>query len=387
MEYLGNHSGDKEKSMIEEMSRQDLKIVVATVLDSPNYGSVLQAIATRELLNPYGDVVFADYRRPQTTWKGWMFHRIQAPGCFALNLAKLVMGFPARLHSEKVFRGFVERELALCSAGPFFSGEGLACDACYVVGSDQTWNAVYNRCISPLYFFTYVPDPCRKVALSASFGRDVLPAEESVQIKALLRRFDSISVRESSSVSTLREMGIESVALKDPVLLCEAELWSKLASEVPTEQKEYLLIYMLNRNDRILDYARRVALEKNLTIMLVTFNPLRPAPHGCHPVCLPTPQRWLALFRDASYVVTDSFHGICFSLIFERNFTAFDPPSFSVRLTDVLNDFDLSARKVGLDDAVDAIDIHDVPIKWAVVRKLRTLFQKDARAFLEKSLV
>lgn len=358
-------------------------IVVSTIIDSHNYGTVLQAVATRDVLSRYGRPVFIDYCRPHWTTKGWaMSYMGNASRSVPERLARLAANAPIRYMSSKLFRSFVERELELCSSTQYLShGEGLDPDAAYCVGSDQTWNIECNYGIDPVYFLANVPEGYRKISFSASFGRPSLSSEESELTKPLLSQFDAISVRESSSVSILEAMGLSGTALKDPVLLCRPELWHELAARVPDSNDSYVLVYMLNENPVMCAFARKLAEREGIRARIVTFNPLKRAPEGLEGVCLPKPEEWVALFRDASYVVTDSFHGTCFSLLFEHPMIVFDPPKFSVRLKDVLSDFGLADRRVA--EGCDPMHIAAELIDWDSVRTKKEEFSGEAKAFLD----
>lgn len=367
---------------------RDRTIYVATIIDSHNYGTVLQATATRDLLAVYGRSVFVDYTRPQWTRTGWVRSYMSAEGRSKLEgMVRLVANAPAHARETKLFRSFVERELELCDAAPFLTGGGaekLDPTAAYVVGSDQTWNIECNYGIDPVYFLEHVPDSLCKMALSASFGRESLSDDEVALTRPLLEGFDAISVRESSSVAILDAMGIGgSVALKDPVLLCDPGLWHRLSENAkPVPGEGYVLAYMLNVNPEMAAYAARVAAERKVPAYTVTFNPLKRAPEGLRAVCLPTPEEWVALFRDAGLVVTDSFHGTCFSLVFNKPMAVFSPPRFSVRLHDVLADFGLLDRLAGgLEDAL-ARDIAGEGVDWGRVNAAIDVERKRGRAFL-----
>lgn len=362
------------------------KIYIATIIDTYNYGTVLQAVATQDLILPYGDPLFVDYRRPEFSDRGRAKEIAEGEQSRLRKIVKLLKWYPTRVKMTRVFRGFVRRYLPLCPAEPFLNEGEFGESAVYCVGSDQTWNSVFNRGISPLYFLANVPDAYKKISLSASFGRANLDEWEVAETARLLHRFDAISVRESSSLAILRSLGIEGVALKDPALLCNPELWERMAAPVALNQSEYVLVYMLTPDGRLLDYARRVARERGVGLVSIAFNPFKKTSQGVTSVCLPTPERWLALFRDASYVVTDSFHGTCFSLIFEKPFTSFDPPRFSVRISDVLADFGLSGREVPVGAPVEGIRAHELPIDWDSVRLLRARFRAEGRAFLNECL-
>lgn len=364
-------------------STSQTAIYVSTIIDSHNYGTVLQAVATRDALSRYGHPVFIDYCRPHWTTKGWVKSYMgNMNRSVPARFARLVANAPVRHKSSKLFRSFVERELELCSSAPYLSqGEGLDSNAVYCVGSDQTWNIECNYGIDPVYFLANVPEGYRKISFSASFGRPSLSSEESDLTKPLLSQFDAISVRESSSVSILEGMGLSGIALKDPVLLCRPELWHELAARVPASNENYVLVYMLNENPEMCAFARKLAKHEGIRARIVTFNPLKRAPEGLEGVCLPKPEEWVALFRDASYVVTDSFHGTCFSLLFEHPMIVFDPPKFSVRLKDVLADFGLADRRVA--DGGDPMHIAAEPIDWDSVRTKKGEFSGEAKAFLD----
>ena len=201
--------------------KQDI-LTCATIIDSHNYGTVLQAVATRDVFEHYGHPVFIDYCRPHWTTKGWIKSYMgNTNRNVPERLARLVANAPVRHKSSTLFRSFVERELELCSSAPYLAhGGGPDSNAVYCVGSDQTWNIECNYGIDPVYFLKNVPGNYKKIAFSASFGRPSLSAEEAALTKPLLSQFDAISVRESSSVAILEEMGLNGTALKDPVLLC-----------------------------------------------------------------------------------------------------------------------------------------------------------------------
>lgn len=183
----------------------------------------------------------------------------------------------------------------------------------------------------------------------------------------------------------MKSLGLSGVAPKDPVLLCDPDFWQRLASGISRGTTPYVLVYRLNESGAILDYARALAEEMGCEVKLVTFS-LRQslsAGHGVQAVMQPSPSEWLALFRDAAYVVTDSFHGTCFSLVFEKPITVFDSPKYSVRLTDALRDFNLGDREVACDANPELVDVYTRDVDWSAVGELKTSFSQVARNFLD----
>lgn len=362
-----------------------MDIYLSTIIDSYNYGTVLQAAATADLLSLYGNVRVIDYCRPHWTTRGWIDASLADPSHGRLvNALKLVLKAPFRAREHRNFRSFVERRLNLCDARPFLTGGDFDSTAMYCVGSDQTWNAECNYGLDPVYFFKNVPSECKKISVAASFGRSELPEGEAEGTRQLLSSFDAISVRESSSVAILDGIGIEgSVALKDPVLLCRSSYWRDLTAHISRAQEPYVLVYMLNENPRMVEYAGLMAREQGMKARIITFNPLKKAPAGLDAICLPSPEEWVAAFRDASYVVTDSFHGTCFALLFEKPMVVFNPPRFSVRLADVLIDFGLSERRVADGTPAREVRVHERAIDWDAVKRAKEGFSAEAKHFLD----
>jgi hypothetical protein len=116
------------------------KIIVSTIIDTFNYGTVMQAVATRDILQDYGEPIFIDYYRPQWTPEGHKRLYLDRDGGAIANALRYLLTLPAWSRQRLMFRSFLERELSLCDATPFIDGGEFDQDAVYCVGSDQTWN-------------------------------------------------------------------------------------------------------------------------------------------------------------------------------------------------------------------------------------------------------
>lgn len=363
-------------------------IYVSTIIDTFNYGTVMQALATKILLSHYGRPVFIDYCRPQWTPNGHRELCLEKSGNLIKKELKYILTVRDWDRQRAMFRTFIEHELELCDAAPFRFGGEFDNNAIYCVGSDQTWNFEDNSGLDPVYFLRNVPDSCKKIAFSASFGRERLGETEAKLTKQALEKFDAISVRERSSIKILDSLGLRGTALTDPVLMCDSSLWKNLAKGTSRSTHPYLLVYRLNQNDLMVEYAIKLAKLMELDTKIITFTKKQSlaVPKGTHAVLLPSPDEWLSMFRDAEYVVTDSFHGTCFSLLFERPMTVFDPPKYSVRLRDILNDFGLRERRVPFGSELATICIHRNSVDWDMVQGVRSEYKRKAKTFLDDCL-
>lgn len=183
----------------------------------------------------------------------------------------------------------------------------------YVVGSDQIWRPKYSPSIN-CSFLDFVKDKkVKRVAYAASFGVDEweYSVSQTKKCTSLAKRFNAISVREKSGLILCREyLNVHAELVLDPTLLLSKTDYQKICENIPPLKKKALVVYVLDMNDSIRDLYEQIAKEKNLTLKIFSAD---------SQVTLSVPE-WLAMFRDASYVVTDSFHGTIFSIIFGKEF-------------------------------------------------------------------
>ncbi len=375
------------------MQEQKDTIYVATIIDSYNYGTVLQALATNNILSEYGTPCFVNYKRPQWTTSGWIKSTISNSHYgFIVNLVRLFTQIPNRLLGEKIFHKSINHYLKLCSPKPFLTKEpgNLNNSASYCAGSDQTWNFEYNKGIDPVYYLENIPTNYFKFSLSSSFGRPEISANEASETFTRLRSFSYLSVRESSGSIILDQLGLPSTVLCDPVLMCSQNYWRKIAkSQNAKSQKsfsrDYVLIYQLNQRSDIINHALSIAEKKNLDVVLIGLDWKVFPKKGVRRVLYPTIEEWLSLFSQARLVLTDSFHGTCFSLIFNRPFISFAPPKYSVRIADLLREAKLQNNYVPTfpSDEVNIKDTDFETINWEEVNSFISSQQKNTKQYLD----
>ena len=363
-------------------------IYVATIIDSYNYGTVLQAVATRGVLDRLGKTVFVDYRRAYWNNTELLSRCIRNASNPVKGALSAVSQMSNRLISRKIFRSFVESHLPLCPSDKFESGGDFSKDAIYCVGSDQTWNYECNEGVDPVFFLKNVPDECTKISYAASFGRSELLEEEKSEVARLLQRFSAISLREPSGINVLNSIGIAGgVVIHDPVLLCGRDIFEGIAERArQNDGRSYVLVYQLNRGRTLLAYADKLAKAVGCNVVKISLDWKEALPKGWRRELFPTIGRWVSLFRDASYVVTDSFHGTCFSLLFHKSFGVFDPPKYSVRLHDVLQDFGMMQRLLSAYDGEPPLLSAMEQIDWNVVGDQLKRYQNYAFGWLREEI-
>lgn len=322
---------------------------VITVHSSANYGSCLQAYATQKTIESLGyECELVDYRRRNTTVEGtvdasFTSGKLSRLGpVWHIRLLKASAGFILKKRAERYshpFDTFRASELNLTR--PYYSEAELEDDTpvgdVYLTGSDQVWNSIWNDGFDEPYYLAYAPEGARRVAWAASIGRERLDDWEIDPMKRALSRYDAISLRESSGVEIVRSLGFSDASLVlDPTLMLTRKDWSKVAQRPDVISTPYILVYQLNPSKEVESYARAAADCYNLPLIKLSTRRLDSI-RGAHNLVLPAVKEFVWLFANASYVITDSFHGTAFSLNLGVPFVSVLPPRFSTRLTSILS--------------------------------------------------
>ncbi len=265
----------------------------------------------------------------------------------------------------------------------------------YIVGSDVVWKP--EILLSPdadVYFLSCLNGKkVRRISYAASIGTTdsslLEPLADKYQER--LKNFDFISVREAESASFLQPLCTQKVfCMPDPVFLLKKEQYAGLESASDKEENDYIYFYMLTPNPKAVEFA--VELEahtglrvlydlhtsENLFLCNVFHNPASAA------VCSDGPAEFLNRIRNARYVVTNSFHGTAFSLIFEKELYSFPRQNggvdISVRLKNILD-------SVGLKNRYDCDPgCMEESIDWKFVEERLQKMRQDGRDYLMRVL-
>ncbi|MBQ6207932.1 MAG: polysaccharide pyruvyl transferase family protein [Oscillospiraceae bacterium] len=223
-----------------------------------------------------------------------------------------------------------------------------------ISGSDQIWNPLIfpDRRFDPAFFgqFSYA----RKIAYGPSFGLPRLPDGMGDELRKYLASYSHLSVREQAGQEIVREVtGKDAPVVLDPVLLRTAAQWASVAAEPSASPNgPYILCYFIHPPELLTPYIRLVSdLLKFPVVQLCGTR--RKAFPGARCVLDAGPSEFVRLFHDASFVITNSFHGTAFSLIFQRPFFTAVAPSEqaepeSARTYQLLRRLGLTGRIVGL---------------------------------------
>ena len=296
-----------------------MKVGIIT-LQGNNYGATLQAVALNYMVNHMGctaeNLDYNDLRRV----KRGLSLRAQVKNQLWNTVKTILVGHG----KEKAFDDYRKQHLVL-SKEKWTSQEALKQNPprydLYISGSDQIWNPdVINGDYN--YLLAFVPQGGRKAAYASSFGKKAIQGQYADTYRMLLADYDDLSVREASGKELIKQLtGRDAQVVLDPTLLLNREQWTELADK-RKEPERYILCYYMPGDKIVTDAIRRVSkqLEKEtglhvINLGLKEYFKLVP---GMDCRVDAGPGEFVRLFLDAEYVVTNSFHGMAFSVNFGK---------------------------------------------------------------------
>lgn len=360
-----------------------MKVSLITLHRVFNYGSVLQTYASQKVFEDAGyEVEVVDYITKQRTNKRLF---LGVPDTvkkdFVHKYAYLALKSASVLIKKNTFGGFIRKNIHLTKR-KYITAQDIINDPpqadIYVTGSDQVWNSQYNEGVDKGFFLEYAPSDKKKIAYVASFGKTKLDDSEIVITKKYLQKYDAISVREDAAVKIVNELGYPACCIIDPTLQIRKEDWLKIASERLVKEKYLILMLLYNEDNGATEYARKIADKKGLKLVKISWDLKKPElvdklmTHR-------SPQDFLSLFHYADFVVTNSFHGLAFSINLNKQFVVVPRNEFNSRIESLL-------RLVGLEDRLikeDKLDVVDKKIQYNNVNTILNVEREKATKFIE----
>lgn len=360
-----------------------------------DFGAMLQCFALKEHLNTYEKTVVIPYFPKELRGRYRILHKkswqstrskiaemIKPPTVLNTINRRIKMVNFRKQH----FRD-ASKTIALSSEIPqCFSNIDT-----YVVGSDQVWNPKITEGFQDGYFCTFKNDTkkgTRFVSYAASIGMSAFENDYDEYFRSNLQNFDDISIREAGSREYLSQFcEKEPICVLDPVFLLSHSQWEEQIKSIPKHTEKYIFVYCAEENKELMSYAKKLASEKGLKIYVGDniFQQwfFRQDHSNITLKNEANPFDTLSYLRDAEYVVTNSFHGLVTSIIFEKQFAVFPHSIRSERQTSLLNTAQLNARVV---TDIDSFNI-DEKIDYANAKTLLDVQIKDSKDFIQNKIL
>lgn len=364
-----------------------------------NYGALLQASALESVVRgilPKAEVEHID-ARPKS---------MKTPGLVA-TIRLLIRSFMGgmlgrnpkmpKFGNYEVFSDFRSQHINLSNRTyydyPDFKYEQWKYDL-VIVGSDQVFRIKFVKSRAGVFFLRFLPEGCRRIAYAASFGVGHWEGEDdpnfTEQISSDLAKFDAISVRESSGVKICRDIfGLEAIQALDPTLLVGRSYFDSIIEKAdPTITVSDWSLHFISEDAPFIDLVPKFAEvnRKSFNDIYCAKSRTWPFPAAIHFSSVP---EWLMQIRDTKeLVLTDSFHCVCFSILFEKNFLVFvSEQKGSERMNSLLSAFGLEDRICRSSEGLEAYARGHSSIDYSFVSEKLLELRKKSMHYLTNALM
>jgi hypothetical protein len=354
------------------------KVGILTFHCANNYGAVLQTYALQTVISSIGNIQInvIDYR-PIAITSGYklfslhsFLHSSRKVRYCVVSMYNLSNKFLRTKRFEKTRKDLI----ILDKYANYSAYDVLFC------GSDQIWNPKITKGFDS-YFFGFLPGfKGITASYAASLGLKTLSEEQKYELKKFLMNFEFLSVREKAMVPLLEPLvSIPVSVCLDPVLLLEKEQWVSIIKK--PKINKYILIYRMVPDEQIIKDAYALASTTGCIVIEISYGK-RIMQHVKHKVITTAgPSNFLGLFYHAEYVLTNSFHGTSFSILFNKQFCSYHLDIGSDRITDLLKQLKIYDRYV-----INSKDVILERIDWKLVNESLASLRKESLAYIQTVL-
>lgn len=353
-----------------------MKVGILTFPNSPSYGASLQMKALYTALNELGcDAEIINYRNTYMSNKKHVLYRNNSK---IKNIAIAILDIPGK-RKFKLFENKMRfyPEIILNETDDLSE---IADRYDYLIcGSDQVWNPdITGEDLH--YFFDFCKYDNKKISYAASFGVNHLKHEYSLKVANELKKFKAISVREENGLEIIKKIAENNCNLVlDPTMLLKKNDWKKQEKIVKGLPKKYIVRFIFNHDETVEEYIDKLKTKTGLPVITIGGTVIsRTKKNGLTgPV---GPDEWLYIIDNAEYVVTDSFHGAAFSIIFNKQLFISLASSTNSRLKTLASTFKLDNNVIQNNkDSIGEID-------YTLVNNIMDVKRSESINFLINSL-
>lgn len=351
---------------------QGMRVGILTFHNPPNYGAVLQVLGLEKKLQELGHAVTiidfdsSDFNKPSQLSMSFKVKSL---------IKKCINPLRNRHGDNRAFMTQKREKIQQFRADWLLLSNKITFDQlptvvdsfdAFVVGSDQVWNANWWGVPCPAYFLEFCKDKnVRKISYAPCFGEVSQPTPFLAKLDELIRNFDYVSVRSAFCRKIVEKYTHQRVPeVVDPTLLCS--FGEVMSAEKP--YNDYILLYSLS--SKLANDFRQIAgyLKEKTGCAVVSISPMNIYAFADKYAVGVGPSEFLSLVKNAEFILTDSYHGVIFSMKFSKPFIAVSRNARSVRIADLLNRYGILDRLVGkakkavtkqlLRSEIDYDDIH-----------------------------
>ena len=377
-----------------------MRIAIITFSCAFNYGAMLQTYGLYQFLKRKGyDVFIIDYIPERYNIDAYNYVDIaikKSRYWRYIPFSKFVWQKTRLAQMKKnrdVFRKFLEDNVTLTHK--FYTLDDLKEDTpkadVYITGSDQVWNPdfLWNEKIDKPYYLAFLSDNEKKISYAASFGKNELDTVELNAAKEYLLEYEHISVREKAGVNIISKMGLKAVEVADPTILAGKEIFSEIEKDNFVNKKaQYMLLFQITFNKELYKICSYIAKKNRLRLIVLIPDIAQKYRVLCkNKIILPSVEEWIGYFKNATYIVTDSFHGTVFSIMFERQFSSYVKKEYNGRIYNILDKTNLKERVLSDVNKDKLEENFNSKIDYNFVNMKMKKFRDDSCNWLNKALL
>ena len=322
-----------------------MKTGIITYHRAKNVGAALQAYALTQTIKNMGlDCCLIDYHNDfiENTYKTkklWEHKNLK-------SLIKAVMNGSAPYKRNKKFDEFNKKYQIFSESVTKETISDIDDIDAYITGSDQVWNMSLNG-NDGTFLLDFVPENKKRISYAASFGYENVPEKYINITKNNLEKFDVISVREVAGKKIVENLtNKKAEVVLDPTLLLSQDEWDSVACE-RLHKRDYVLVYLVAATPTALEFAKKLGKENNCDVICIHYSYKKK--NGVINIRDCSPEEFLSYIKYAKYVVASSFHALCFSIIYKKNFfyeLDINKNNNNSRLETLMNTLNLNNREI-----------------------------------------
>lgn len=384
------------------------KVGIVSCYFKNNYGSMLQAYATKKILdnaNIVNETINIDFNLDFKQGKRKYYLTQLTNFKFIKNkIGMLKLKLDQKLNKElgnniltrnKAYNEF-RREFNISRSNTTYKDLKEQAKELYsdvIVGSDQLWLPV--NVVSDYYTLNWVPDDINKISYATSFGFSSIPSKYNELYKKFLNRLNYVSTREESGVKIINSITDKNAKLVcDPTILLTTEEWQKEIDNKRRYEEKYIFCYFLGNNIEHRKFAERLKKETGYKIVSLNHSDeyVKYSDKFCDYAPYDIgPREWINLIANAEYVCTDSFHGTVFSILFNKMFFDFrrhnnkSKVSTNTRIDSLLDTAGISKERI-LKGTEDVRNVLKYKIDYQKVNENINHFRENSRQWLIDSI-
>lgn len=370
-----------------------MKIGLVTWYKYENFGTVLQAFALQKSIQelghsceiiPYDQIKQGKESKLTIEELGYKVKR-KIKKILKIYEYKHIKSFEEEYNKRSlVFKEFVETQLCLSKALNFEEYEHKY--DLFICGSDQIWSPAVFDCF---YFLDFVKDKRKTIAYAPSIGRNNICSHYKADYTRLINGINYLSIREKRGAEVIKYLtGRDAKIVLDPTLLLDSSVWYGLI-EKKVYMTPYILCYVLGDISSVYKFIKKIQKKLKCKIVIIA-NKITDWRYKNDCITVVSPQHFLSLFYHASMVCTDSFHGIAFSINFQKQFFSFlrfkekDEKSQNSRVINILDIFNLKSRLIH--NTTELMNQMNTDINYSDVEQILKEKRAASLRFLQNSI-